>query len=240
MNALEVSGLTVRYGPVVAVDGLSLVAPSHSMVALLGANGAGKTSTLRAISALERGRSGTLRLYGEDVTRLKAHELVARGLVHVPERRRVFSTMTVRENLELGGYRYYRQSSELRRQFEATLDLFPRLRERLTQTAGMLSGGEQQMLAIGRALMSKPKVLMLDEPSLGLGPQIIQTIYKTLQAISAQGTTVLLVEQNAHLALRVASHVYVLRAGHLVAEGPPSEFSQEATLAQAYLGSDET
>jgi len=239
MNALEVSDLSVRYGPVLAVDRLSLAAESNTMVALLGANGAGKTSTLRAVSGLERTRTGTIRLFGEDVTRLKAHQLVARGLVHVPERRRVFATMSLRENLELGSYRYYRHGPEVRQQFEFVLELFPRLRERLTQTAGMLSGGEQQMLAIGRALMSRPKVLMLDEPSLGLGPQVIQAIYRTLQTIVAQGTTVLLVEQNAHLALRVASHVYVLRAGRLAVEGPAGSFTGEEALAQAYLGTDE-
>lgn len=238
MNALEVSSLTVQYGPVRAVDQISITAPENAMIALLGANGAGKTSTLRAISGLERTRGGSVRLFGEDVTRTKAHRLVEMGLVHVPERRRVFAAMTVRENLELGGYRNRRKADMTRQRMEYVLELFPRLEERLSQIAGMLSGGEQQMLAMGRALMSGPRMLMLDEPSLGLGPQIIQAIYQALRKISQEGTTVLLVEQNAHLALRVAKYVYVMRSGRIAMEGPPGDFADESVLASAYLGTD--
>jgi branched-chain amino acid transport system ATP-binding protein len=238
-NALEVTGLKVQYGPVTAVADVSFTAPEGAMVAVLGANGAGKTSTIRAVSGLEPARAGQIRLFGEDVTRLKPHQRVLRGLVQVPERRRIFSALTVRENLELGAYLHYKNRPRTAEDLERVLTLFPRLKERLGQIAGMLSGGEQQMLAMGRALMTRPRVLMLDEPSLGLAPQMIRLIYDTLARIRETGTTVLLVEQNARLAVQTASHVYVLRAGRVVLDGPAATLKDEATLARAYLGADQ-
>jgi branched-chain amino acid transport system ATP-binding protein len=238
-NALEVNGLRVQYGPVTAVDGVSFEAPEGSLVALLGANGAGKTSTIRAVSGLEPVRAGEVRLFGADLARMPAHQRVAAGLVQVPERRRVFATLSVRENLELGAYRQYRKGrDQVASDLSRVLALFPRLEERLGQVAGMLSGGEQQMLAVGRALMSRPRVLMLDEPSLGLAPQVIRSIYRTLDQIREAGTTVLLVEQNARLALRAADYIYVLRAGRVVLKGPAGEVGGEDALARAYLGAD--
>lgn len=237
-SALETTNLRVRYGPVVAVEDASLSLPEGQLVAVLGANGAGKTSTLRAITGLERVDGGSVRLFGEEVTNLAPHLLVARGLVHVPERRRIFGAMSVRENLELGSYLYYGQTQERERHFEQVLTLFPRLKERLKQLGGMLSGGEQQMLAIGRALMAKPRVLVLDEPSLGLSPQATHLIYQTVQRIVAAGTTVLLVEQNARLALKLASYVYILRTGMVAMSGPASQFADESVLTRAYLGAE--
>lgn len=237
-NALETTDLTVTYGPVTAVQEVSVALGEGQLVTILGPNGAGKTSILRALTGLERIRSGGVRLFGVDVAGKPAHRLVHNGLIHVPERRRIFGSMSVRENLELGAFTYYRNRAEREKNLKEVLTLFPRLEERLKQMGGMLSGGEQQMLAIGRALMARPRVLLLDEPSLGLSPQMTNTIYQTIRRIAGQGTSVLLVEQNAHLALKVAHYAYLLRSGKVVAQGPAEEFHDEAKLASAYLGGE--
>ena len=237
-NALETVDLTVTYGSVVAVQGVSMTLPEGQLVTILGPNGAGKTSILRALTGLVRIRSGGVRLFGEEVAGKPAHWMVENNLIHVPERRRIFGNMSVRENLELGAYTYFHKRAEREKRMEEVLTLFPRLRERLKQLGGMLSGGEQQMLAIGRALMAHPRVLLLDEPSLGLSPQMTKTIYQTIRKIAEEGTSVLLVEQNAHLALQVANYAYLLRSGKVVAEGPVEEFRDESTLASAYLGGE--
>ncbi|WDL97645.1 ABC transporter ATP-binding protein [Alicyclobacillus sp. ALC3] len=237
-NALETLDLTVTYGPVSAVQEVSVALGEGQLVTILGPNGAGKTSILRALTGLERIRSGRVRLFGTDVAGKPAHWLVRNGLIHVPERRRIFGRMSVKENLELGAFTYYRNRAEREKHLKEVLSLFPRLEERLKQLGGMLSGGEQQMLAIGRALMARPRVLLLDEPSLGLSPQMTNTIYQTIRSIALQGTSVLLVEQNAHLALKVAHYAYLLRSGTVVAEGRAEEFRDEAKLASAYLGGE--
>jgi branched-chain amino acid transport system ATP-binding protein len=232
---LEIDGLHTFYGSIEALSGVSLQVRDGEIVTLIGSNGAGKTTLLRTITALERARSGRVRFDGTDITRARSHTIVARGLRHVPEGRRVFAALTVAENLRLGGYlEHAGRASRL----EHVYELFPRLFERRDQVAGTLSGGEQQMLAIGRALMTKTKLLALDEPSMGLAPLLVRMIFDTLAAIRAAGTAVLLVEQNARRALRLADRAYVLESGRIVLEGAARDLAEDPRVSRAYLGGD--
>lgn len=231
---LEVRNLEVRYGAIHALRGVSLSVPEGKVVTLIGANGAGKTTILRTLSGLQRPSAGEVFLGGESITGLAPHLIVQRGLIHIPEGRVVFANMTVRENLELGAYR--RRDRQIGQDLERVFELFPRLKERLHQSSGTLSGGEQQMLAIGRGLMSKPKYLLLDEPSLGLAPLLVKGIFEIVRTIHQLGTTILLVEQNAHLALRIADLAYVLETGLVVMQGPAAEVARDPRVREAYLG----
>ncbi|HEY8414331.1 MAG TPA: ABC transporter ATP-binding protein [Thermaerobacter sp.] len=235
MALLELEGVHVYYGHVHALKGIDLVVEEGEIVALLGANGAGKSTTLRAISGLVRPRRGRITFRGQDLTRLPAHRLPALGIAHAPEGRRIFGPLTVDENLTLGAYqrRDPRAVEETRRW---VFDLFPRLKERRRQLAGTMSGGEQQMLAIGRALMSAPKLLLLDEPSLGLAPLLVRQIFETIREINRQGVTVLLVEQNARAALRLAHRAYVLETGRVALAGPSGELLRDPRMQEVYLG----
>jgi len=233
---LEVTDLAVSYGAISALNGISLKIGPGAIVTLIGGNGAGKTTTLRTISGLLRARSGRLTFLGQDITALPAHRIVARGLCHVPEGRMVFANLTVEENLAMGAY-LRRDKAAIAEDRDYVFGIFPRLSERLSQAAGTLSGGEQQMLAIGRALMAGPKLLMLDEPSLGLAPRLISTIFEKIVEINrTKGTAILLVEQNARLALEISNHAYVLETGHIVMEGPSRELKDKPALKAAYLG----
>jgi branched-chain amino acid transport system ATP-binding protein len=232
---LSVEQLTTDYGAVRAVDGVSLEAPESTVTAVLGANGAGKTSLLRAVMGLARERGGSVRLFGEEIGGCRADEMVERGLALVPEGRRLFPGMTVRENLELGAYTR-RDRAAIQQDFDLVCDLFPVLRERLPARAGSLSGGQQQMVAVGRALLSHPRVLLLDEPTIGLAPAVVGMIGETLRRVSAGGVTVVLVEQNAALALGVADWVYVLENGAVALSGSASEVSRSELVRAAYLG----
>jgi len=233
---LEVSDLDVRYGNVAAVKGVSLRVREGEVVAVIGPNGAGKTSTLRAISGLVPSAGGRILLGGRDISRWKAHRVVALGLAHAPEGRRLFPQMTVLENLKMGAYRR-RSAAEIRRTLEAVERRFPRLAERRTQLAGTLSGGEQQMLAIGRALMAEPRLLLLDEPSFGLAPMVVREIARIVQAINReQGVSVLLVEQNARMAFGIASRAYVMETGRVALSGSSSELTESPHVKAAYLG----
>ena len=233
---LEVSNLSVSYGAIAALRGISLKVAKGAIVTLIGGNGAGKTTTLRTISGLHRPLGGTVRFLGEDITRLPAHKIVARGLGHVPEGRMIFSNLTVDENLAMGAY-LLKDRAAIARNRDYVFGIFPRLKERLRQTAGTLSGGEQQMLAIGRALMGDPKFLMLDEPSLGIAPRLISTIFEKIVEINReQGITILLVEQNANLALEVSSYAYVLETGRIVMQGESKQLRADPQLKATYLG----
>ncbi len=232
---LTVESLDVYYGAVHALKGVTLEARSGEIVTLIGANGAGKTTLLRTISGLIRPRAGTIRLEGRDITRTPAHEIVGLGISQAPEGRMVFANLSVEDNLELGAYRR-RDRAAIRTDFEAVYRLFPRLLERRRQTAGTLSGGEQQMLAIGRALMSRPRLILLDEPSLGLAPLLVREIFRTIQEINLGGVTVLLVEQNAHMALSVAGRGYVLETGRVLLEDAAPRLLQNEDVKKAYLG----
>ena len=236
MALLEVNDVHVFYGNIEALGGLSIRVEPGEMVAVLGSNGAGKTTTLRAISGLERARSGSITFDGADITRTAAHEIVSRGLCQVPEGRRIFGTLTVAENLTLGGYLLRSRHAELKARRDRVLETFPRLAERAGQLAGTLSGGEQQMLAIGRALMNEPKLVSLDEPSLGLSPLLARAILKIVRSFADQGVAVLVVEQNARQALRVADRAYVLETGRIVIEGPARELAADERVQRAYLG----
>jgi branched-chain amino acid transport system ATP-binding protein len=233
---LEVTDLHVFYGNIEALKGISLQADPGEIVAILGGNGAGKTTTLRTISGLLRPRKGTIALAGKSIAGLSAHNIVGLGLSHVPEGRRIFNVLTVEENLNLGGYLIRTKSQLVRERRSAVYALFPRLAERRMQLAGTLSGGEQQMLAIGRAMMSDPKVLMLDEPSLGLAPILARSVLRTVRQIADRGTTVLLVEQNARQALAIAQRAYVIEVGRIVLEGKASELAEDERVQKAYLG----
>jgi branched-chain amino acid transport system ATP-binding protein len=234
---LEVSDLWVSYGAITALSGISLKVAKGSIVTLIGGNGAGKTTTLRTISGLLRPRNGTVTFLGEDITRLATHKIVARGIGHVPEGRMIFSNLTVDENLAMGAY-LRRDKAALAKDRDYVFGIFPRLRERLKQTAGTLSGGEQQMLAIGRALMGDPKFLMLDEPSLGIAPRLISMIFERIIEINRdRGIAILLVEQNANLALEISSYAYVLETGHVAMEGASADLRKNPQLKAAYLGS---
>ncbi len=235
MIALAVEGLEVAYGGVTAVWDVALDVGEGEIVALVGGNGAGKTTTLKTISGLLRPRRGTIRLGGEDLTRLPATEIVARGVVHVPEGRKLFPAMTVRDNLLLGGYHRAARPHQAER-LERVFAVFPRLRERARQVAGTLSGGEQQMVAIGRGLMAGPRVLMLDEPSLGLAPILVEEMFRVIEAINRAGTTVLLVEQNTEHALAIAHRGFVLESGRVVLAGTGRELLANPRVREAYLG----
>jgi branched-chain amino acid transport system ATP-binding protein len=231
---LEVGGMTVAYGGINAVKGIELVVNRGEMVALIGANGAGKTTTLKAICGLLH-HGGTVSLQGEVVSHLAAYQLVQRGLSLVPEGRGVFGRLTVHENLVMGAYTQ-RDKAVVRADLERTYGLFPRLAERRAQTAGTLSGGEQQMLAIGRALMSRPGLLLLDEPSMGLAPMMVDKIFETVRMVSGEGVTILLVEQNAKLALEVSDRGYVMESGLITVEGEAKALLANPQVRQAYLG----
>ena len=231
---LEVERIDVFYGRIQALRGVSLHVDEGEIVTLIGANGAGKTTTLRAISGLTPASAGAVRLRGQDITRLQAEDIVPKGIGHAPEGRRIFARMSVRENLDLGAY--IRRDGETRGDMERVYTLFPRLKERQGQLAGTLSGGEQQMLCIGRALMSRPKVLLLDEPSLGLAPLMVDTIFQVIREINTEGTTILLIEQNALKALGVAARGYVLETGRIVKDGPSKQLMESPDVQKAYLG----
>jgi branched-chain amino acid transport system ATP-binding protein len=228
--------LELGYGGLSVCRGISLAIEAGEIVALIGANGAGKSTTLRAIAGLLTPRSGAIRFGGADITRLPAHERVQRGIALVPEGRRVFPFLTARENLELGGFKHRGDAPKVRRMIDGIFDMFPRLKERSTQNAGTLSGGEQQMLALGRAMMSEPQLLCLDEPSLGLAPLVVRDIFRTIRAINAGGTSVLLVEQNARYALATASRGYVLQTGSVLVSGACTKLAKDARVREAYLG----
>ena len=233
---LEIRDLTVRYGGIQALHGISLSVPQGSIVTLIGANGAGKSTTLRAISGLVPPASGSIRFDGEEISQWPSHRIVAAGLAHVPEGRLVFPELSVRENLMMGAY-LRRDRKEIAADLAWVGEFFPRLRERITQQAGTLSGGEQQMLAIGRALMGRPRCLMLDEPSLGIAPLLVETIFARLVDLNKErGMTMLLVEQTASLALTVSSHAYVLETGRIHLEGSSSEIKNRPEVRAAYLG----
>jgi len=233
---LEVQNLHTYYGNIHALRGISLTVGEGEIVTLIGANGAGKTTTLNTISGLLKPREGRVLLEGEEITNLPPHEIVKRGVVQAPEGRRIFARMTVMENLEIAAYT--RTDKEgIRRDMERVFHLFPRLAERRNQLGGTLSGGEQQMLAIGRALMGKPRVLLLDEPSMGLAPLLVEEIFQTIQQLnSEEGVTILLVEQNALMALSVAHRGYVLETGEVVLEGSAKELRENPDVRKAYLG----
>ena len=234
-SMLTVEDLQVVYpGGVRAVKGASLVVNEGEIVALLGSNGAGKSTLLSSVCGLIRPRSGQVAFRGQDITHLPAHRIVSLGISQAPEGRRVFAPLTVRENLLLGAYTY--QGSAVSESLERVLALFPRLRDRLPQVAGTLSGGEQQMLAIGRALMARPNLLLLDEPSLGLAPLVVKSIFATIREVNALGTSVLLVEQDARAALRLADRAYVLDAGEVVLSGSASELLVDPRVEATYLG----
>jgi branched-chain amino acid transport system ATP-binding protein len=235
MALLEIDNLVARYGRITALEGISLTVEEGEIVTLIGANGAGKTTTLRAISGLVRPASGTIRFAGRDISRLAPNEIVRAGISHSPEGRHVFPRMTVRENLELGAYTRT-SKAEIAEDTARVLEIFPRLGERFAQKAGTMSGGEQQMLAIARAMMSRPRVLLLDEPSLGLSPKLVQTIFAVIRDINARGTTILLIEQNARQALAVAARGYVLEVGTIVHSGPAAELAASEAVRAAYLG----
>ncbi len=235
MSHLDIEGLAVCYGRIDAVRDVSLAVPQGQVVALIGANGAGKTTIMRAVSGLVRPRAGRIRFAGKDVTGWPAHRIATAGLKQVPEGRQCFAELTVAENLLIGAYRVPDRGEIARRQ-EAVLARFPRLRERLGQLAGSLSGGEQQMLAIGRALMGAPRLLLLDEPSMGLAPLFVEEIFAIIAGLRADGTTILLVEQNASAALDVADHAYVLETGRIVLSGPAAQVAADPAVAAAYLG----
>jgi len=233
---LTVSNLSVSYGVINALDDISFSIEAGSIVTLIGGNGAGKTTALRALSGLLRPRAGKMEFLGEDITRLEPHQTVARRLCHVPEGRMIFGNLTVNENLSMGAY-LQKDSGRIARSRDYVFSIFPRLKERLTQAAGTLSGGEQQMLAIGRALMGEPKLLLLDEPSLGIAPKLISTIFEKIVEINRNhGVTILLVEQNANLALEVSSHAYVLETGRIVMQGASKQLRADPQLKAAYLG----
>jgi len=233
---LQITDLHVAYGAIQALTGVSLEINAGEIVTLIGGNGAGKTTTLRAVSGLLRAKSGAVRFAGEDITGLAPHTIVARGLCHVPEGRMIFANLTVAENLAMGAYLSTDPARDERNR-EFVFTTFPRLKERLTQTAGTLSGGEQQMLAIGRALMGNPRFLMLDEPSLGIAPRLISTIFEKIVEINrAHGITILLVEQNANLALEVSSRAYVLETGRIVMQGESRTLRADPRLRATYLG----
>ena len=232
---LSVEGVKVSYGAIQALRGVTLKVGKGEVVALIGANGAGKTSTLRAVSGMLKPVGGRISFLGEDITGKKAHQLVPRGMAHAPEGRGIFLNLTVLENLELGAY-LRNDADGIAADMEKSYALFPRLKDRRKQLAGTLSGGEQQMLAIARALLSRPTLLLLDEPSLGLAPQVTETIFRNLRDVNAAGVSILLVEQNAHLALNFAHYGYVLETGEVVMAGPGKALLDSPEIRKAYLG----
>jgi branched-chain amino acid transport system ATP-binding protein len=231
---LSVHQLHVAYGQIEALHGIDLEVNEGEIVTLIGANGAGKTTTLRTISGLLKPRKGTVHFHGADITGVKPHVITAKGISHVPEGRGIFANLTVADNLELGAY--LRKDKVTKAEYERIFTLFPVIQERLKQNAGTLSGGEQQMLAISRALMSKPQVLLLDEPSLGLAPQLVQAIFRVIREINAEGVTILLVEQNAHMALVTAHRGYVMETGRIVLHDETKALLASDRIKKAYLG----
>ena len=235
MSLLSVNNLSVSYGAIEAIRNCSLRVEQGEIVTLIGGNGAGKSTMLRTISGLLIPKQGTIQFEGKEIQGQPPHCIAQSGLVHVPEGRGIFANLTVEENLQLGAYSR-NDHAEIRKDRERALELFPRVRERLKQAAGTLSGGEQQMVAIARAMLSRPRLLMLDEPSLGLAPQIVQTIFQVIREINNSGTTILLVEQNASMALKVAHRAYVIEVGSLEMEGPAAELASSDEVRKAYLG----
>jgi branched-chain amino acid transport system ATP-binding protein len=235
MAILELNDVHTYYGHIHALKGISVRVELGEIVTLIGGNGAGKSTTLNTISGLLRPRQGSISLYSEDLGRLRPHEIVVKGVVQVPEGRRVFGRLTVTENLEMGAFTR-NSTSEVAQSLERVFALFPRLKERRGQLAGTLSGGEQQMLAMGRALMAQPKVLLLDEPSMGLAPVLVDSIFDTIRQLHAQGTTILLVEQNARMALQVADRGYVLQTGEVILSDTAENLRQNAAVQRSYLG----
>ena len=233
---LATEGLELAYGEVTACRDISITVELGEIVTLIGSNGAGKTTILRAIAGALRPRAGNIAFDGRDVTRLPAYERAQLGIALVPEGRHVFPFLTVRENLELGGFKYRNDIAKIRRLLEAMFDMFPQLRSRASQSAGTLSGGEQQMLVLGRAMMSEPRLLCLDEPSLGLAPRVVENIFQTIASINAGGTSVLLVEQNARYALRTARRGYVLQTGSITTSGSCQTLRDDKRVQEAYLG----
>jgi len=236
MALLSLENLHTYYGRVHALKGISLEVNEGEIVTLIGANGAGKSTTLRTISGLVRPREGRISFGGQVLNHIPAHKIVAMGMSHAPEGRKIFSTLTVQENLNMGAYRLGADRAAIEANLERVFELFPRIKERRKQIAGTLSGGEQQMLCIGRALMANPKLLLLDEPSLGLAPMLVKAIFDTIRQINAQGVTILLVEQNARAALRLAHKAYVLETGSIVLSGPAEKLLQDEGVRKAYLG----
>jgi branched-chain amino acid transport system ATP-binding protein len=233
---LTTEGLDLAYGGLVACRDISITVEAGEIVTLIGSNGAGKTTILRAIAGAITPRAGTIRFDGCDITKLPAYERIKLGIALVPEGRHVFPFLTVRENLELGGFKYRNDVAKVRRLIETMFEMFPQLRSRATQSAGTLSGGEQQMLALGRAMMSEPRLLCLDEPSLGLAPRIVENIFRRIVSINAAGTSVLLVEQNARYALQTASRGYVLQTGSIATSGSCQMLREDKRVQEAYLG----
>ena len=235
MSLLSVRNLSVSYGAIEAIRNCSLRVEQGEIVTLIGGNGAGKSTMLRTISGLLTPKQGTIQFEDKEIQGQPPHRIAQSGLVHVPEGRGIFANLTVEENLQLGAYSR-NDHAEIRKDRERALELFPRVRERLKQAAGTLSGGEQQMVAIARAMLSRPRLLMLDEPSLGLAPQIVQTIFQVIREINNSGTTILLVEQNAAMALKVAHRAYVIEVGSIEMEGPAAELASSDEVRKAYLG----
>lgn len=235
MALLELENIHSYYGHIHALKGVSLKVEEGEIVTLIGANGAGKSTTLRTISGLIHARDGAILLNGKNITKMPAHEIVMAGVGHVPEGRGIFPRLTVRENLEMGAFTI-NSAAEVRRRMEVVFGLFPRLKERIEQKGGTLSGGEQQMLATGRGLMLKPKILLMDEPSMGLAPVLVDAIFDVIVQLNKDGTTILLVEQNALMALRTAARAYVLETGRIVLTGTAQEVAQNPEVKRAYLG----
>jgi branched-chain amino acid transport system ATP-binding protein len=235
MPLLEIENMHSYYGHIQALRGISLTVDEGEVVTLIGSNGAGKTTTLRSIHGILPPKQGKIIFAGEEIQGTPAHELISRGIAQSPEGRRIFYRMTVLENLEMGAY-HRNDSSGIREDMDRVFDLFPRLKERTKQEAGTMSGGEQQMLAIGRALMSRPRLLLLDEPSMGLAPVLVERIFEIIREINKQGTTILLVEQNANVALEIATRGYVLETGAIVNSAPAAELREDPTVREAYLG----
>lgn len=235
MSLLEVKNLVVSYGAIKALKGISFSVEQGEVISLIGSNGAGKTTTLHSISNLIKKNSGLIFFEGTDITNLSADKIVKMGLIQVPEGRRVFANLSVKENLEMGAY-LRKDKEQIKKDMEWGYELFPRLKERLSQLAGTLSGGEQQMLAMARALMSKPKLLLLDEPSMGLAPILVDEIFEIIKKISSAGTTILLVEQNAYKALSIANRAYILETGEITKDGKASDLITDKAVISAYLG----
>jgi branched-chain amino acid transport system ATP-binding protein len=235
MALLEIDGIHVFYDKIEALKGITVSVEERQIVTLVGGNGAGKSTTLRAVSGLLHPRQGEIRFDGKVLTGMGAHDIASAGVRHVPEGRRVFGKLTISENLDMGAFTRS-DKAEVARDREQMMELFPRLRERLKQLAGTLSGGEQQMLAAARALMGRPKVLLMDEPSMGLAPMLVEQVFETIKRINGQGVTILLVEQNAPMALSIADHGYVLESGKIVLDGPGKDLLDDERVKRAYLG----
>jgi branched-chain amino acid transport system ATP-binding protein len=234
MALLELENVHTYYGQIHALKGLSITVDEAEIVTLIGGNGAGKSTTLNTISGLLHPHEGKIHLSGEDITTMKAHDVVAKGVVQVPEGRRIFARLTVTENLEMGAFT--QEKGSYTQSLERVFQLFPRLKERRKQVGGTLSGGEQQMLAMGRAMMANPRVLLMDEPSMGLAPVLVDSIFETIETLNKQGTTILLVEQNARMALQVAHRGYVLQTGEIVLTGSAEQLRADPSVQKAYLG----